>query len=262
MIVHPQIGRHGLARFIESQFYRLRSAWRELLIMGLVSPALFLLVLGGGLGNLVDSGDANLGTDYLSFIGPGLLATSAMTWGTTQGLWPTLGELKWEGGYKAALVTPLTVDELAVGHILWISLRFFAASLLFCLVLVGFGVPDSWWFVLAPFAAAVTCSSFAALTVAFSSNVVNGDLFPLVQRFVIIPLSLFSGAFFPVSNLPTVMDWMARLTPSWHGVELCRALAQGTLSPLAGLGHVAYCLVLTCLGWLGARVGIRKMLSA
>lgn len=262
MIVHAQLSRNGLARFIESQFYRLRSAWREILVTGLFSPTLFLLVLGGGLGNLVDSGDANLGTDYLSFIGPGLLATSAMTWGASQGLWPTLSELKWEGGYKAAMVTPLTVDELALGHILWISLRFFAASLLFCCVLVVFGVPDSWWFLLAPFAAAVTCSSFAALTVAFSSNVAKSEVFPLVQRFVIIPLSLFSGAFFPVSNLPTVLAWMARATPSWHGVELCRALAQGTLSPLAGLGHVSYCLVLTIIGWLGARVGIRKMLSA
>ncbi len=257
------VSRSGLTHYFEYQIYRFRSGWRGLMVTGLLSPILFLLVMGSGLGDLVDRGDNDLGAvNYLSYIGPGLLATSAMQWGTVQALWPTMAEIKWEGGYKAALVSPLTVDELAVGHIGWISLRFFAASVMFTGVLAGFGVPQSWWILLAPFAATLTCAAFAAPTVGFSSNNTDDHMFPLVQRFVVIPLLLFSGSFFPITNLPTVLAWVARLTPSWHGVELCRGLSQGSLSPLVALGHVAYCLLFIVLGLFWSRAGFKKALAS
>ncbi len=262
-VLRPDISRTGLQHFFEYQIYRFRSSWRGLVVTGLFSPLLFLLVMGTGLGGLVDRGNHDLGTpSYLAYIGPGLLATSAMQWGTTQGLWPTMGELKWEGGYRAALASPLTVDELTVGHIGWISLRFFAASLLFSGVLTAFGVPQSWWFILAPLAATLTCAAFAAPTVAFSSAQTGDGLFPLVQRFVVIPLLLFSGAFFPISNLPTALAWIARLTPSWHGVELSRGLSTGSLTLVGALGHVAYCGAFILVGIHRSRAGIRKTLAA
>lgn len=258
----PDIGRSGLQHFFEYQIYRFRKGWRGLVVTGLLSPILFLVVMGVGIGDMVDRNSNDLGgIAYLSYIGPGLLATTAMQWGTAQGLWPTVAELKWEGGYRAALVTPLTIDELLVSHIGWISLRFFTAAIMFSGVLTAFGVPDSWWFVLAPFAATLTCAAFAAPTVAFSSSRADDHLFPLVQRFVVIPLMLFSGSFFPVSNLPTAVAWFARLTPSWHGVELCRDLAQGTLSP-TDLGHVGYCLAFVVVGWHLSRSGISKTLAS
>lgn len=258
----PDLSRTGLQHFFEYQIYRFRSGWRGLVVTGFFSPIMFLLVMGTGLGDMVDQGNHDLGAaSYLGFIGPGLLATSAMQWGTGQGLWPTMAELKWEGGYRAALVTPLTIDELALGHIGWISLRFFTASVMFSGVLTAFGIPESWWFVLAPFAATLTCAAFAAVTVAFSSAQVGDYMFPLVQRFIVVPLLLFSGSFFPVSNLPTVLAWIARFTPSWHGVELCRGLSQGSLSPLTALGHVSYCLLFVLFGWHWSRAGIRKMLA-
>lgn len=261
--LRPDLSWSGLGHFFEYQIYRFRAGWRGLVVTGLLSPVLYLLVMGTGLGTMVDRGNHDLGAaSYLAFIGPGLLATAAMQWGTMQGLWPTMAELRWEGGYRAALVTPLTVDELAVGHIGWISLRFFAASVMFTGVLVAFGVPESWWFLFAPFAATLTCASFAAVTVAFTSGQEKDHLFPLVQRFVIVPLMLFSGSFFPISTLPAVLAWIARLTPSWHGVELCRGLAQGSISALAALGHTSYCLVFVLVGWHWTRAGIRKTLAS
>lgn len=261
-IAAPDITRSGLVHFFEYQALRFRSEWRGLVVTGFLSPLLFLLVIGVGLGDLVDNGDSDLGTSYLSYIGPGLLATAAMQWGTTQGLWPTMAEIKWEGGYRAALVTPITVDELAIGHIAWISLRFFGASILFCGVLASFGVAESWWFLLTPLAATLTCASFAAMTVAFSSGRDGDHMFPLIQRFVVIPLLLFSGAFFPITDLPVVLEWMARLSPSWHGVELCRGLTQGTIGLAEAAGRVVYCLAFVLVGWLGTSKGIKKALAS
>lgn len=250
-----------LLHFFEYQFVRLRTGWRGIVVTGVFSPLLFLLVLGIGLGDLVDRGGNDLGTSYLSYIGPGLLATSAMQWGATQGLWPTMAEIKWEGGYRAALVTPLTITELAAGHIGWISIRFFMAAVMFSGVLAAFGVADSWWFLLLPFASTLTCCAFAASVVAFSASAETDNMFPLVQRFVIIPLLLFSGAFFPVSDLPVVLAWAARATPSWHGVQLCRGLAQGNIGLLAALGHTGYSLLFVAFGFLGSKAGMKKALA-
>lgn len=254
--------RSGLLHFFEYQFVRLRTGWRGIAVTGVFTPILFLLVMGLGLGELVDRGPNDLGGSYLAYIGPGLLATTAMQWGSMQALWPTMAEIKWEGGYRAALVTPLTISELAAGHIGWISLRFFMAAVMFSGVLAAFGIADSWWFLLTPFAATLTCAAFAAPVVAFSSVQVQDHLFPLIARFVVIPLLLFSGAFFPVSNLPSVLAWMARLTPSWHGVELCRGLSTGDLTLANAALHVAYSLAFVVFGYFGARAGFKKALAS
>ncbi len=253
--------RSGLLHFFEYQFVRLRTGWRGIVVTGVFTPVLFLLVMGLGLGELVDRDANELGTSYLNYIGPGLLATTAMQWGSQQALWPTMAEIRWEGGYKAALVTPLTVAELAAGHIGWISARFFMAGVLFSGVLAGFGIAQSWWFLLTPLAATLTCAAFAAPIAAFTSLQGNDHLFPLIMRFVVIPLLLFSGAFFPITNLPAVLEWIARLTPSWHGVELCRDLSSGDLALGSTALHILYPLAFVLVGYIGTKAGIKKTLG-
>ena len=66
---------------------------------------------------------------------------------------------------------------------------------------------------------------------------------------------LFSGTFFPVSQLPDWLEPVAYVVPLWHGVDLCRDLALGTVSFLPALGHVAY-LLLWVVG--GYAVAVRK----
>ena len=55
-----------------------------------------------------------------------------------------------------------------------------------------------------------------------------------------IPLFLFSGTFFPIDQLPDLLQVVAYLTPLWHGVDLCRSLALGTAEPVRRLIHVVY----------------------
>lgn len=237
---------------------------RSLVTVGVIEPMFFLLIMGFGVGSFVDrNGTSALdGVDYLAFIGPGLLATTAMQFGAREGLWPTAGAIKWEGGYRAALNTPLTIDELVTGHIAWIGARILAASVLFTGVLTVFSVPASWWALAAPLAAALVAMSFGAPTSAYAAFSDGADaIFPLILRIGIVPMFIFSGAFFPLDTLPTAVAWLTRLTPAWHGVELCRDLVLGTVS-ISDLGHVAYLLALAVLGWQWARRGFRKALSA
>jgi lipooligosaccharide transport system permease protein len=90
---------------------------------------------------------------------------------------------------------------------------------------------------------------------AYAATLETDSGFALLFRFVIMPMFLFSGVFFPVSQLPQVLELVAYVTPLWHGVDLCRDLALGTASLLPSLGHVAY-LALWAVG--GAFVAERK----
>ena len=72
---------------------------------------------------------------------------------------------------------------------------------------------------------------------------------------------LFSGTFFPVSRLPTVLQWVAYATPLWHGVDLCRGLVLGTIWGLPALGHVAYLLAFVVVGGAVGRVTYARRLQ-
>jgi lipooligosaccharide transport system permease protein len=78
----------------------------------------------------------------------------------------------------------------------------------------------------------------------------NESGFALVFRLGIMPMALFSGAFFPIDQLPDAIRWLAYITPIWHGVELCRMLTTGTVEALPALAHVLYLLVFAVVGWV------------
>jgi lipooligosaccharide transport system permease protein len=103
-----------------------RRTWRGSVFSSVLTPVLFLLAMGAGVGSLVDRGqgaDALGGLDYMTFLAPGLLAASAMQTGAMEAMWPVMARIKWVGTYHAALATPITVTELAVSQLLWVAVR-------------------------------------------------------------------------------------------------------------------------------------------
>jgi lipooligosaccharide transport system permease protein len=107
--------------------------------------------------------------------------------------------------------------------------------------------------VLAVPAAMLTGLSFSAPIAAFAATQ-DGDIaFSTISRFALIPLFLFSGTFFPVSQLPGWLQPVAYATPLYHGVELCRGLVLGSLGLRSALGDVAYLAGLVLLGFLAGR---------
>ena len=70
----------------------------------------------------------------------------------------------------------------------------------------------------------------------------------MLFRFVVIPMTLFSGTFFPVDRLPAGSSRIAWVSPLWHGTELARSAALGRWVPLAALGHLAYLVALLAVG--------------
>lgn len=254
----------GLARILEHHYVRTPAKYRSVFVSGVVSPVFFLGLLGLGLGSLVDDrpgGVEALGTaSYLEFIGPGLLAISAVLWSFGQSLWPTAAELKWDRTYVLTAATPVSKAEIGFAHVAWIALRFTAAAVLFTAVLAVAGAAASWWVVLAPFAAGATALVLSSIICGFTVRQDDEAAFPMVMRLGAIPMFLFSGAFFPLSQVPVAVAWLARLTPGWQGVELCRELAQGSVDS-GSLVHVAYFLVVGTIGMIYNITGFRQALS-
>lgn len=232
-----------VARGFVHWWYVYRRLWRASIATTFLVPLITLVGMGYGLGALLPSGTAFGGVDYIAFLGPGLLATTAMTTAEGESTWPVHGAVRWDKSYRAMLATPLRVRDVLLGHLAWILVRVGIAAAAFLVILVLLGIPRSWTAVLTvPFGVA-TGFAFAAPLMGYAARTRNESGFSLIYRFVMVPLQLFAGAFFPITQLPALLQVVARLTPIWHGVELCRAATLGTLSWWPAVGHVAYLLV-------------------
>jgi lipooligosaccharide transport system permease protein len=95
---------------------------------------------------------------------------------------------------------------------------------------------------------------------AFAATRETDHSFPPIFRFLIVPMFLFSGTFFPVEQMPLAIELAAYVTPIWHGVELCRQLTLGEVDSVAAVGHLAYLLAWTVGGLVAARHTYRRRL--
>lgn len=241
-----------------------RRVWRGTVISGVLGPVFFLAAMGLGLGSLVDDGAGGgiAGTSYLAFVAPGILAAQAMQTAVGESTFPVMGALKWQRQYHAMLAAPLGVADLVFGHLVFVAIRIAITTTAFLGVAALFGAFESWWVLLAWPVAVLAGLAFAAPIFAFAARQENDSGFNVIFRFVVMPMFLFSGTFFPVEQLPVVLEWLARLTPLWHAVELCRDLATETATLLGGAGHVAYLLAWIGVGcWLALKSFRRRLVT-
>jgi lipooligosaccharide transport system permease protein len=248
---------------MEYWLLRNRRYWRTQLSAMTVGPVLYLAALGLGVGTLVDDnvGAGGVqGVSYLAFLAPGLMAVTAMQQGFEESAWPVVGALRWWGSYPAQQVTSLRTRDVLTGHLLYIALKLSVAVTVFTAIAALFGAFSSAWVVLAGPAAVLCGLAHAAPISAFAVTRRSEISLAAFYRFVILPTSLFSGAFFPVSQLPAGIEQFAYVTPLWHGVDLCRDLALGNASMTACVGHVAYLLVWAVAGYaLALRMYTRRL---
>lgn len=238
-------------RVYEHQALVYRRSFRSSIATSFLNPILYLTAMGVGLGSYVNRGGGAAvlgGLSYLVFLAPGLLAAAAMQTAAGESTWSVLGAIKWQKTYLAMLATPIGVRDLVFGHLAWVTTRLLLVTSIFLGVMVVFGATSGPEAILAVPAAVLTGLAFAAPISAFSATQENEHAFNAIFRFGVIPLFLFSGTFFPISQLPGFLQPVAWATPLWHGVELCRGLALGTIDPPAMAVHTAYLLVVTGLG--------------
>lgn len=242
--------------------FRYRRMWRGSVVSGTLTPVAFLAAMGVGLGHLVPADRAGLDhVGYLAFIAPGLLAASAMQVGVAEGTWPVMEAVKWNRQYQAMLATPLGVGDVFTGHLGWIAVRCAEVSAIFLAVMAAFGLVHHPGALLALPVAVLTGVAFAAPVLAFSVLQDHDSALSGLYRFGVVPLFLFSGTFFPVSQLPAVLRPLAYASPLWHGVMLCRALVLARVDPGAAAEHAGYLLAVAGVGVLAGRWAYRRRLQ-
>jgi lipooligosaccharide transport system permease protein len=250
----------AVEREFKYHLFRYRRTWRGTVVISVVNPLLFLLAIGLGLGRVVSDHGASLhGTPYLAFFAPGMLAAAAMQNGIVESAFPVSRATAQGGSYAVAVTTPLGPMDIMLGHVMFMALRITMSATAFVAITAALGAAKSPWVLMDIPAATLTGLAFAVPTTAWAATA-NPQTVGKLFKWVVMPLYLFSGTFFPVGQLPLVLRVLAYVTPLWHGVQLCRSLSLGTASPGAAVGHAAYLAGLCLVGVFLARRTYRRRL--
>ncbi len=234
-----------------------RHFWRGSIVTIFVSPVLYLLAMGVGVGTLVDAngGTAIEGTPYLRYVAPGLMAAAAMQNAVSGSMYPVLASVKWLRTAFGVVASPVRPVDLALGLQVWLATQILFAATVFAVIVGVAGAVASPWVLAAPPAAAMGGIAYSAPLSAWAIGRDSDHSFALIFRLGILPTFLMSGTFFPVSQLPAPLEAVAVISPLWHSVELVRGFTTGIFEPVEVLGHLA---VLACYIGIGMLLGRRE----
>ena len=243
---HPQ-------RLIERSVMVYRRTW-IILVSGFFEPLFYLLSIRIGFGKLVgDVTFAGQTVKYAEFVAPALMASSAMNGAVYDSTMNIFFKLRHERLYEAVLATPMGSKDVALGEIGWALLRGTIYSSAFLVCLVGLGMAESAWVVLALPACVLVGLAFASVGMAATTYMRSWVDFEWVQT-IVLPLFLFSATFYPLSSYGD-WGWIAQLSPLYHGVSLVRCASLG----IATWGIVVHVVVLLAISLVGLSVSARRI---
>ncbi|MDP1719573.1 MAG: ABC transporter permease [Candidatus Nanopelagicaceae bacterium] len=225
--------------------------------LAILNPVLYLVSIGLGVGTLITNNIGPNGMDgvsYMTFIAPALLATSAIQGAVDEVVFPTLDGFKWTRIFYGINSTPQTGSTIATGVFLTAMVRTIVSVLAYSGILYLFGAMDSPHSYLAIPIAVLAGASFGAAILAFASHINNEDMFfPIVGRFVIGPMFLFSGTFYPLNTLPIGLQFFGWISPLWHATELGRYATYGHhISATMVIVHTLFLLAILVVGLIFA----------
>ena len=242
-----------------------RRTWRGSVITSFLTPLLYVLAMGVLLGGYIEASPDQLegATTYLAFVAPGLVAAQSMQLVVGEVTYPVMGMVKWQRIAFGMTSTPLAPVDVLNAHLGFLVFRLATVSAVFLGVMAPFGVYESFTGVIGAFFVQILIGlAFATPIYGLSAGLKDEMPFALVYRLGVIPLFLFSGAFFPIENLSPWMEQLAKLTPLWHGVDLTRMLTLDRVDVSLALIHILYLLAILLLGyWWACRRLTRRLVS-
>ncbi len=237
-----------LGRFVvERNLLVWRNMWPALL-SGVFEPVLFLLVLGVGVGSLVDPAVIP-GASYGEFVAAGLLGAAAMN-ATVYETYNVYFKLRHDGIYDAMGATPARPRDIAAGEIVWAVSRVLLYAVGFMAVAAALGLLASPLALLAVPIALLVGFAFGSATLAATTFMRSWNDFDLLQ-ILMVPLFLFSATFYPLEVLPGWAQAVTWVSPLFHGIAAMRQVMLGQVSWLLAV-HLG---VLVAIGWVGFRAG-------
>lgn len=210
----------------------------------IIEPVLYLVAIGFGLGMFVGE---IAGVPYVNFIAPALLAISMMNAAFFECTYSSYVRMYYQKTFEAMIATPLSIDDVVTGELLWGATRSCIYSSVMLIVLIAFGVVDlplSLFIIPFSFLAGLL---FACIAMCFTAITPGIDALNYPSFLFITPMFLFSGTFFPLTALPPTVQVLAVVfLPLTQLVIITRSLTLSTLSPLF-LYSLAWIILVTSL---------------
>jgi len=224
-----------------------------ILAVTILNPLLYLISIGVGVGSLISHNVGPHGMDgvsYLTFIAPALLAASAIQAAQDEVTFPTFQGFKWSRIFYGINATPQTGSSIAGGVFLAAMVRTVFGVVVYSTILYLFGAMNSPHSYLAIPIAIFSGAAFGAMMLAFAAYTENEDkFFTIVGRFIVGPMFLFSGTFYPINNMPLVVQFFGWISPLWHSIELGRYATYGhKISMTMVVVHFTYLLTMLVFG--------------
>ncbi len=252
----------GSIYYAEHWLRKLKGYGWTVVMTSVGTPLVYLFAMGVGLATLVDA-NSNASLDggsagpvsYLVFVAPALLATAAIMVASEENTYSVMDGFKWHRTYYGPNASPLSSAQLVNGHVVGVSVRLLMTTGIYFLFLLLFGAVQegTGWIMI--FSAALAGLAFGLPLMAYAASIVEDKgQFAMVQRFVVMPLFLFSGTFFPLDAMPLAVRWIGWISPLWHSTELGRIVSYGYSEPgVLTVVHVLYLLLLCAVGLYFAR---------
>jgi len=214
--------------------------WKKLAIPSilgnLADPMLYMLGLGYGLGSLLPD---VAGMPYLTFLAAGTVAYSTMNAATFEVLYSSFSRMHVQRTWDAILNAPMTLDDVMLGELTWAVSKSLLSGLAILAVIWGLGLYGHFWMTLwiIPVVALVGFC-FGGMGLVMNAVSPSYDFFLYYFTLVITPMVLLCGVFYPVSQLPPLLQAVSAWLPLTHAIDLARPLVVGT-RPDAIVLHVA-----------------------
>jgi lipooligosaccharide transport system permease protein len=201
--------------------------YKSSLVLNFVEPVLYLAALGLGLGAYIK--EIN-GIPYISFIAPGIIASSSMFAATYECSYGTYVRMTYQKTFDAILATPVNIDDLVAGELMWGATKSMLYGTIIIIVISAWGLVNSPYIIMTIPVVFLSGLVFSEISLVFVAIVPGIDSFNYFYTLFMTPMFLFSGIFFPISSMPPLVAKIAFFTPLYHLVNTCRAFSTGTPS--------------------------------
>ena len=211
-----------MLRDIWTVFWRdwvvLRRRLTKYILSRMVSPLMFLIAFGWGLGRSIDVGTGS----YLDFLVPGLLAMNSMNI-SFNSIISVHAERVYHKSLEEYLIAPIRPDAFVIGKVAGAVVRGLISSAIIVVLSYLFGAH----FTITPLFLLVltlNCMIFAEIGFLAAMYISTYEEMSQVNLYVLLPMSFLCGTFFATAALPDLVRWIVEVLPLTHTSHLLRSL--------------------------------------
>ena len=240
-------------------FYRNYMVWLKYYKPGVIGdilePLLYLAALGFGIGKFIHRID---GISYVQYIVPGIIASSSMYAAAFESTFGAYTRMVTNGIYEAILLTPVGIEDIVSGEILWGTAKAFMSGAAVLIIGTVFGWTMSPFVFFIPIIIVLNGILFSSLSLLITSFSPSYDFFSYYFTIAISTMFLFSGVFYPVSSLPYLVKYFVYIMPLYYTVSIMRMLDEGRIRPLILSSYLLVIILFSLIFFYASVFFIRK----